>query len=50
MCFDPRSFSEALRDKALWLAQTDQPIGDVVAALAQLAKENCIPVSQIEDR
>jgi hypothetical protein len=38
---------EALRDKALWLAQTDQPIGDVVAALAQWAEENCIPVLKI---
>lgn len=38
---------EALRDKALWLAQTQQSIAEVVADLAQFAKDNCIPVSQL---
>ena len=32
-----------LRDKALWLAQTDRPIGEVVEELAEWIEENCLP-------
>lgn len=36
---------DVLRDKALWLAQTDEPISEVVAELARWAKENCVSVA-----
>ncbi len=39
-----------LRDKALWLAQTDKSVGEVVEELAEWAKEHCIPVSEFEKR
>lgn len=35
-----------LRDKALWLAQTPTPIGEVVTELEGWLKENTIPLSQ----
>lgn len=36
-----------LRDKALWLAQVTDPIGDVVNELEAWIKENCIPVNEL---
>lgn len=37
---------QELRDKALWLAQTEEPIGGVIEELAIWAEENCVPVSK----
>ena len=39
-----------LRDKALWLAQTNEPIDKVVKELADWGESNCISVSELESR
>lgn len=39
---------EVLRDKALWLAQTEKPIGNAVAELAQWAIDNCVHVQELK--
>jgi len=40
--------TDILRDKALWLAQTPAPIGDVVEDLARWLEENSMPLKEYE--
>jgi hypothetical protein len=42
--------TKELRDKALWLAQVEEPIEDVVNQLAEWIKPHCITTAEYTKR